>query len=335
MSPPPTPASVGIRGIPGARPDSFGGLSEPFTAPCLTPKKAAKEKAVHYGIGARPPVKGYKSHWWAATLNLWGSISISFDEFATFDTLTGVGLSIIYVLCYWQWGQHLAINMSWNVVSMGVIFPITNAIGMGFKRREQALSQFGNMLGNLRAIWGAVHGWNIQNSEKKWVRMVEELGPDGAARVESLFDEFLTSLVIYFNGKRWKRARHSLNLQSGMEEQAELQQIAHEQHLVMDACVARMQRLVQFLKKKGLPGGEAHRLDQYVSKVSIAVESLCFFKEYRTPQGFRAFARIYIQCMGALYGPYFVYLAKGSNEESSNVGLAIVYAVSMQLTMSG
>ena len=117
-----------------------------------------KVKASHYNMAMRPRVNGYKSTWARATLNVLGSVHIALDELCTFDTLTGVVLSVLFVLAYWQYGQHLAVGMSWNVVSMGVIFPITQAIGMGFKRRENALKEFGVLLGNLRSLWGAIHG---------------------------------------------------------------------------------------------------------------------------------------------------------------------------------
>merc|ERR1711871_1622793 len=96
-----------------------------------------------------------------------------------------------------------------------------------------------------------------------------------------------------------------------------------------------MQRMVQDLKKQGLPGGEAHRLDQYLSKVAIAFEHLTYLKEYRTPQAFRAFARIYILVIGARYGPYFVYLGRAEDRNGHNLWVAIAFACGIQLAMSG
>ena len=48
--------------------------------------------------------------------------------------------------------------------------------------------------------------------------------------------------------------------------------------------IQRIQRMVQHLKCLGLPGGETHRLDQYVSKMAVSFERLTNYKEYRTPQ---------------------------------------------------
>ena len=103
----------------------------------------------------------------------------------------------------------------------------------------------------------------------------------------------------------------------GFEEADEARAIAHEQRIIAEACLtrvrrilmgvknhpcctrqwlgfsrkighgfvgwAKVQRLVQHLKTRGLNGGEAHRLDQYTSKAAVALEQLSFIKEYRTP----------------------------------------------------
>jgi hypothetical protein len=60
-------------------------------------------------------------------------------------------------------------------------------------------------------------------------------------------------------------------------------------------------------------------------QISIAMGTLAYIKEYRTPSAFRAFARIYIQGVGALYAPYYITLAKGDSGMESNLGLACTY----------
>ena len=67
-------------------------------------------------------------------------------------------------------GDKFNTNMSWTIISVGVqhtasltqvlrlllllkvIFPISQGIGMAFKRREQALGELGNLLGNLKQV---------------------------------------------------------------------------------------------------------------------------------------------------------------------------------------
>lgn len=154
------------------------------------------------------------------------------------------------------------------------------------------------------ALWGAVHSWQIKGADGQWIRAIESFEDPAAARrdLRALFEEFLAALVAYFDVARWGRARHATPC-CGNSEAEELTSITHEQRLKVNHAIGCMQRLVQQLKVQGLPGGEAHRLDQYISKVGIAFERLCCIKEYRTPQAFRAFARCYILIIGALYGP--------------------------------
>jgi hypothetical protein len=139
-------------------------------------------------------------------------------------------------------------------------------------------------------------------------------------------------MVRYFSLPRWHRARHDV---CDTMEQHDLAKVSREYSHEVDRCLARMQRMVQHLKMLGLPGGEAHRLDQYLSKVAIAFEHLTYLKEYRTPQAFRAFARVYILTIGALYGPYFVYLGRGLDKAEHNLAVAIAFACGIQLAMSG
>ena len=68
-----------------------------------------------------------------------GGIYIVMNCLATPDTLLACCLSCLYTLLYWHYGDDVAVNVSWNVISMGVVFPITVTIGMAFKRREEVI----------------------------------------------------------------------------------------------------------------------------------------------------------------------------------------------------
>jgi hypothetical protein len=67
----------------------------------------------------------------------------------------------------------------------------------------------------------------------------------------------------------------------------------------------------------------------------VAFERVCSFKEYRTPQAFRALARVYILLLGALYGPYYLWLSKGATGTEKNLTTAILFACGMQVAVSG
>jgi hypothetical protein len=387
----------------------------------------------------------------AQTSNLVGSFVIAVAVLCTADVLLGCMLSVGYTMCYWYWGQHLAVGMSWHIVSLALIIPISQGISMGFKRREQALSEINILLGHLTVLWGAVHTWNMKSPDGPWVRLLDVF-PDPAAvkhDLRALAEELLSALVTYTHMRRNGRARHSMSYYEA--ELKELTEDTHKQRLLVCACIARFQRLVQDLKAIGLPGGEAHRLDSYVCQVFVATHThthtnthiriytsmymyiihtytrerestymhacmhacihtyihtyiqtyiyacvcvcLCAYcmyicthppthppthpsmrrcswplsacapskntaprrhsehwpkkvcsivkslfqddKEYRTPQAFRALCRVYILLLGALYGPYYLWLAKGATGTEHNLTTAIVFACSMQVAVSG
>ena len=69
---------------------------------------------------------------------------------------------------------------------------------------------------------------------------------------------------------------------------------AYAARLVYLTHICQMRRLIQDVKVKGLPGGEAHRIDSYISMIGVGFDRLCAIKEYRTPRAFRAFARVNI-----------------------------------------
>lgn len=120
-------------------------LSEPFSCDGTIPRGQAAANEGWVGVAARASVSsrtpqhnplGCKN----CFLNLLASFYIAASYIFKFDTLLGCALAVCYTLAYWTWAPDLAVNMSWNIVSLAVIFPISQGIGMGFKRREQARS---------------------------------------------------------------------------------------------------------------------------------------------------------------------------------------------------
>ena len=63
------------------------------------------------------------------------------------------------------------------------------------------------------------------------------------------------------------------------EEQAHLFCTLREQRAIVDGHVSQMRRLIQEVKVKGLPGGEAHRIDNYINMIGVGFERLCAIKE--------------------------------------------------------
>ena len=86
---------------------------------------------------------GLATHRWLADFA--GAASVTASTVITPDSVLGCAVAILCTCLYWDHGDHLAINMSWTLVSLAVVFPISQGIGMAFKRRDAALAEFGNV----------------------------------------------------------------------------------------------------------------------------------------------------------------------------------------------
>jgi len=274
-------------------------------------------------------------------LNLLAAVVLSGSAMMTYFSAIGCLLATVVTWLYWENAQQYSASIDWNIISLTVILPTGSGIRMAYRRRESALHHLANLQANLRELWGAFHYWKIPTPDKSFKsamyaqRDAEQI-KDGQAAVDQVVGQFLAAMVTYFQMPRYRRARHvalGINrFHGGRDDATMIESITHEQNLLCITCISNIQKMVQDMKLRGLDGGQTHRLDQYVSKVAIAFDHLVFLKEYRTPQLFRAFARIFTLTMPIMYAPYYCELAI---EAGGAITLAIVLSCLMQLTLSG
>ena len=60
-------------------------------------------------------------------LNLIASFVVATSQLANTEAVIGCVVTIISVTAYWTYGQYLAAHMNWSIVSLAVVFPITQA----------------------------------------------------------------------------------------------------------------------------------------------------------------------------------------------------------------
>ena len=94
----------------------------------------------------------------------------------------------------------------------------------------------------------------------------------------------------------------------------------------------RLSFKVEVVKELGLPANEASRINQYLEILIADIEKLHNLKQYRTPQGTRSLARIFIHLMPWLYGPYHVWVAKSVHPEMHSF-TGLVYSVALSVTL--
>ena len=257
----------------------------------------------------------------------------------SFDGFLSLSIAVLSTLFWFYYAPEYTTRMSTNVIAIAVIFPITSGINMAFTRRERALGSLGQLLGNTRSTWDAMHSWLVpgtnSSGEKAFVRVMTKYTADEQEKIQQLFHEFLTSLVIYFNVMRFNRARQN-EFGCGMqEEREEIRSITYQQRLSVDSRISRLRQLVQSTKHKGLAGGEVHRVDNYLQMLGSSFQTLTHIKEYRTPLAFTSFARLFILLMPLLYGPHYVNFSRGLNKDKNNLALSIAFACAIQLILVG
>ena len=60
-------------------------------------------------------------------LNLVASFVVATLQLMNTEALIGCVVTIVSVTAYWTYGQYLAAHMNWSIVSLAVVFPITQA----------------------------------------------------------------------------------------------------------------------------------------------------------------------------------------------------------------
>ena len=270
----------------------------------------------------------------ADLLNFLASFWVVAGSVLTYDIILGCVLACMSTVLCWHAGP-IEWDMSQNFISIAVVWPVTQGISIGFSRRESALTEFGNLLATMRSVWESLHTWQIKDKDGEWRRVAESFeDKESQLAYRRLFDELLVSIVAYFGLPRTQRARHTVGICLARAEEAEIKELLREQRSVVDKAIGRMRRMVQDMKVKGLPGGEAHRLDQYVSLMNTAFEKLVFLKEYRTPRALRSYARVYIILMGAFYAPNYLTIASSqSPHHREQLLAALLYACMLQIVV--
>ena len=82
-------------------------------------------KADEHSIRARERKHAYSSEALIEALNAAGSLVIAAEPLFKADTIFGCVTAVACTLLYWHFSYGSSVNMSWNVVSVGIIFPLT------------------------------------------------------------------------------------------------------------------------------------------------------------------------------------------------------------------
>ena len=163
-----------------------------------------------------------------------------------------------------------------TLISTAVIFPIVFSIGHAYKRRENALDEYGTIKAHGRALFFAARDW------------LPDQSPARLRHAERVLKELLTACRDMFK--------------SPLSEMPE-----HEKRVY--AAFSGLSQFVKRMREEGLASGECSRCNQYVSKMVVSFENIKHIYQYRTPRTLRAFSDFFIIVLPVLYGPYFAFEA--------------------------
>ena len=161
-----------------------------------------------------------------------------------------------------------------TLIATAVVFPIVFAIDGAYKRRENALREYGNIKAHGRALLFAARDWLFEQRKE----VIDQ--------AKALLGHLLTACRGLFAG--------TIAEMSPREEE-----------------VYRLfSHLSEFIKENyrgnGLVSGEVSRCNQYLSKMLISFENLKHIYQYRTPRTLNAFSGIFITFLIWLF--FFVFL---------------------------
>ncbi len=207
---------------------------------------------------------------------------ISSAHIFSWNTIIVTILSIIatYTCIYFSWQM----NFPMTIIGVAVVFPIVFSIGGAYKRREIALTLYGNIKGLARTIYFASRDWLRDNDEK-------------AEKNKRSFRINLKEIFI-------KIREYFLTNNENDADQREKE---------LYISFSNLSKTIEGLRDRGLSGSEVSRVNSHLTKLIISFESLKHIFQYRTPKTLRTYSKIFIYLIPVVYAPYFAYIADGKD----------------------
>ncbi|KAJ8908280.1 hypothetical protein NDN08_008371 [Rhodosorus marinus] len=225
----------------------------------------------------------------------------------TFDLLFYCCLITTTTLYCYYYGT--ATNLGWTFISFIVVFPITWNISEAYKRRESALVGLARFKSLALNIYFAHRDWACPNSCKTDENILDVEESSHQERVRQVLNQLSGYLGDYLLVPCTNNTRH-LFTSRGSRERERLRPLSREYRIRILKNLNRLSLAVEVLKARGLPATEASRVNQYNEQLCQVIETMRNIKSYRTPEGLRAFARLFIFIHAIFYGSYYAYLAK-------------------------
>lgn len=164
-----------------------------------------------------------------------------------------------------------------TIVGIAIVFPVVFSIDSAYKRRERTLVLLSDFKAHLNAIYLASRDW---------------IDP----KHRTFCGELKIRLLASYNS-----LKEYCTVPASSLEEAEKQ---------VYLAIGDLSKLAQNFRGMDMNLSEVSRINQYISKLAIAMENIKVIRQYRTPVTLRAYSKVFIYSFPILYGPYFVHAAQ-------------------------
>ena len=238
--------------------------------------------------------------------------------------------------------QHLVFNLNWTMLSIALIFPLTMTITETFRRREQALNQLNNLKTNILSLFLAHSDWDFysfpdkdrpvlsgrNDRDSKEGGRLKSQEPDHALKLLVVLEHFIDVLFTIMSAPRVSQAKH-FYLTRGTKQRETVSSLKSGLDDCAITLIHDISKFGETFKRYGLPAGEKSRLTSFENAFLLAYIQLRSLKDYRSPAGLRAFARVFIIITPLVFGPYYALVAQ-STSLSWSICMACITSSAMQ-----
>ena len=159
-----------------------------------------------------------------------------------------------------------------TIVGIAIVFPIVFSINSAYRRRERALRALAEAKGNLLGFYQTARNQMKDQNDEEIQRIKDQI-----IRLYEAIRQFLLS-----NG----------------DDSKEKERLLYDEIAALGAELRR-------IRDQGVAGRFIARMNQYLTRVMVAVDNLKIVFHYRTPRTLRAYSKVFIYAFPILYAPYF------------------------------
>jgi hypothetical protein len=167
-------------------------------------------------------------------------------------------------------------NFPITLLVTAVVFPVVFSIHSAYERRERVLQDYASLKSLGRAMYLATRDWLQHTDNGSLKRLERELG------------ELLSNCVHLLSSPQSEREANELAVYGSF---SSLSHFIRQEH-----------------RDRGMAETELSRINQYLSGMLNAFESIKHIYQYRTPQTLKVFGNFFLMIVPPVYGPLFAYM---------------------------